>query len=577
MPIAVSVQLPITTKDPREAIGECIRLIRKNVGFLDQLEIDLGLVCTANRGVLIHLAELLPAKALGFRCSGSDRAITADQFRRQESAGLCIFNGKLTEHFLPMDALRLIEELLARPPQAIRSTAFNFNVDKIQWKGAPPDCSGALHLFDLKAFKRTARFSLSVSLKMRGENPTAPEVKEMLKEVTQATGIAFEKGRIVRTASEKKRSPEHGDAVLVGQICFDEAIENITGQLPGQWISEFAPASLSPREAFAQRMQQWGSEGSVKVNLAPVIKAAMKELMPELKFKAADAEQILFCKSLGSSSEIIAIFSKALPRIGKAFTLSLGVHCLEENLRFAANIFQFERSTEHKTWIYRDVDEARAVVNEAVNLIKALLPRFESSILPYFRVWPKELPAGIEQHGDLTAWQAFEKAKPLACKLFPDAALIRIANHSRSLKMRDIEGPELSMDGRLRKNGAWWFHFYSAKRDVSFQITVPFVGRIRVLNHGKQYQDPNARYILEPAGEEWMDSDRAFSLAEERGGRARRESGRAFGISTKLQMSASQRPYWGIMYLIVDERGRNDLIVHMDAITGEAMNDIRGF
>ena len=98
-----------------------------------------------------------------------------------------------------------------------------------------------------------------------------------------------------------------------------------------------------------------------------------------------------------------------------------------------------------------------------------------------------------------------------------------------------------------------------------------------MLNHGKQYQNVNARHILVPAGDKWMDSDRAFALAEERGGRARRESGRMFGISTKLQMHPSYGPYWGIMYLVFDERGRKDLIVNIDAVTGEALDGIRGF
>lgn len=217
------------------------------------------------------------------------------------------------------------------------------------------------------------------------------------------------------------------------------------------------------------------------------------------------------------------------------------------------------------------------MANEAAHLLKVLLPRFESVIQSYFASWPKELPPGIEQHGNLTARQAFEKAQPLACNRFPDAILIRIRSSMRSLKTRDIEGPELSMDGRLKMNGLWWFHFYSERRDVSFQITVPFVGRVLMSDHGKQYQGPNSRGLLVPTGHEWIDSDRAFALAEERGGRARRESGRIFGISTKLQMHPSYGPFWGIMYLIVDERGRNDLIINIDAATGEPLNNIRGF
>jgi hypothetical protein len=66
-------------------------------------------------------------------------------------------------------------------------------------------------------------------------------------------------------------------------------------------------------------------------------------------------------------------------------------------------------------------------------------------------------------------------------------------------------------------------------------------------------------------------------LAEERGGRERRGAGKVFGLLGKMQMSRSEQPYWAFMYLVVDERGRNDLIINMDAITGEPLPEIRGF
>lgn len=74
-----------------------------------------------------------------------------------------------------------------------------------------------------------------------------------------------------------------------------------------------------------------------------------------------------------------------------------------------------------------------------------------------------------------------------------------------------------------------------------------------------------------------MDSDRACALAEERGGRERRASGKVFGLLAKMQMSRSLQAYWAFMYLVVDERGRNDLIVNLDATTGEPIQEIRGF
>jgi hypothetical protein len=66
MPIAANVQLPMETKDPREAVTECIRLVRNNAVGLKATQIHLGLISAADCGVLTVLAERLPAAALGF-------------------------------------------------------------------------------------------------------------------------------------------------------------------------------------------------------------------------------------------------------------------------------------------------------------------------------------------------------------------------------------------------------------------------------------------------------------------------------------------------------------------------------
>src|SRR5438552_16549238 len=207
-----------------------------------------------------------------------------------------------------------------------------------------------------------------------------------------------------------------------------------------------------------------------------------------------------------------------------------------------------------------------------MEVINTVLPVFETALRSYFDPWPEELPAQIQQRGCITARQALVQAVPLVRHQFPDAQLIRIVNTSRSLEVRDAEGSEVSIDGRLTLNGAWWLHFYSAAQDVSVEVNVPSVGRIRILDHGDQYQNPNTRGILVPIGEDWIDSDRAFAIAEEQGGRGRRGSGRMFGVSTKLHSPRSRAPCWEIMYLITDARGRNDLTVQVDATTGSPIS-----
>jgi hypothetical protein len=551
-------------------------MVRAHAASLEPLEITLGLICGANMGVITRLAGLLPLTALGFQTGGVFRAITAAQFRIQPASALSSFNGTLTEHFPASKVLDLIEELLASPAGAIRSTAFNLNVRKLQWKGAPPGSSGSIDLFDLKHFGRVKRFSLTACLELPGNNPKSPDVRESIKQVAHTTGLAFDKSKLHQTPAQDTPSPAHAKSVLVGQICFNEAVEDLTSQLSGRWVSEFAPNALPLMDAARARLQLWGTGASEKVNLAPIVKRITKELVPELKFSAAGGDDILFKKELAPDSEIIAIFSKTMPKIGKALELSLGLQSLDGLMRFTVGVFQLDRTTERRNWIYSTGIEAEAMVREAANLLKELLPRFEAALLKYFKSWPREFPDGIERHGNLTAREAFEKAQMLVRNRFPDAVLIRLDNQSQSLVTRDVEGPELSTDGRLTPNALWSFHFYSELHDTSFQVAVPAVGRIRMSDHGNQYKDPNGRRYLMPVGHEWLDSDRVFALAEERGGRERRESGRPFGICTRLEMSRSGQPRWEVRYLIVDDRGRNDLTVHMDAISGEEIEDTRG-
>jgi hypothetical protein len=533
------------------------------------------------REVLFCLAQRLPSAALGFQNLGGDRAMTVAEFQGQPATGFASFSGTLTEHLLPEDAFALVRQLLKCPPQAIRSTAFTLFVKNVEWKGAPARSNGSLHVLDLKAFKRAERFSVSASVEVPGDDPKSPAVREALKQVAQATGLHFDTGRAARTRPVQENTPGRAEALLAAQICFEEAMENVAAQLPGRWVSEFAPNALPPGDAFRQRFEKYAEGAGGKVDLRAAIKRAVKKLLPELKWETANGDQILFTRPLGLQSELLVRFVKQLggggKGVGKAFSLTVGVRSLADGTRFTTDVFRLDRTSENRTWIYSDASEAEAVVGEAANLLKELLPRLESAFRQYFETWPKELPAGIPRNGPLTAREAFEKAEPIALKMYPDAVLIRLMSNPRSLEVRDIEGPGLTAEGRLTPNETWGFHFYSAARDASFGVTVPALGRIQVLDHGKQYQEEHTRCYLVPVGREWIDSDRAMALAEERGGRERRNSGRTFGISAKLQMSPSQQAYWGVMYCVVDKRGRNDLIVHINAVTGEELSGIRGF
>ena len=528
--------------------------------------------------MLIRLAERLPAAALGYKnLRSSHRAETTKEFSSKPAVGLTAYDGCLTDYFRPDDALALIEALLESPPRAIRSTSFSVNFTKFRWKGSPDNSDGNLNLFDLKAFKLKNRFSLSAFLKIEVDDFKSTQFQETVKNVAAATGIIFDKTKPHRIKGDREFTVEYGDDVLIAQICFDEAVEDARGGFCPGFVSEFAPNALSSGEALRNRIQAWRSGLSEKVNLHSIIRKTVKEIIPELKSKESNGGRLIFKKPFAADAVLWVVFEKTMASVGKAFTLKLGIENLKEHLHLTTGAFRLEGSTDERTWIYGNEFEAGIVAHEAVNLVKEVLPKFSASLKSYFDPWPKKLPAKVQRLGTLTAREAFDLALTLARKRYPDARLARIRAQMRSLATRNIKGPELSFDGRLNDNGAWWFHFYSQEADASFEITVPAVGRIFQLNHGDQYKEPHSRRYLYPIEEHWLDSDRVFAIAEERGGKKRRDSGKIFGVSLKLERSKNNQACWGLMYCLTDERGRNDFMIHLDAETGETVTGVLGF
>lgn len=361
-------------------------------------------------------------------------------------------------------------------------------------------------------------------------------------------------------------------AILVGQVCFDEAVEAATDVIGKSPHSQWSKTALSDGQAVNLRLEQWGSENSERVDLAAVAKRIVKSDLPELKFETSNGADIRFKKTLTAGTEIVVVFSKSIPRFGKAFTIRIGLQSTDASIpriRYETNLFSLERTTEERSWIYTTRAEADASVRIATDAIKHLLPIFESALLSQFNPWPTEYPKLVKHNGSITAKQAFDLALPLVRDLLSDAHLIGISSAMRSLKVRDADGPELSMNGRLRENGMWSLHFYSKIQDKSVDVSVPAVGRIKIRDHGNKYKDVNSRHILVPINQAWIDSDEAFAIAERNGGQGRRSTGKIFGVRIMLNKWKYPSACWELEYLVTSETERNDFNTRIDAITGE--------
>ena len=449
------------------------------------------------------------------------------------------------------------------------------NCKGIQWRSGSVKTRGYLDLFDFKAFNRKQRFSLTAGLTCAGNEPKSAEVLSMLKSMAHHTGVPFHEGVIVKVADENRDKGAHAKSILIGQICFDEAVECAADMLKKLSSSSWAKSALSRSQAVNLRMASWGDGNSRKIDFAPIAKRVIKSDFPELAFDASGGDQVRFKKHLTDEVEVILFFEKSLPRLGKAFTLHIGIQPTDNSMtgvHFETRLFCLERTREERSWIYSTREEAVASVRISIDALKSMLPSFESTLKLYFDPWPIEFPKQIQRHGNIGARKAMELALPFIQLQLPDAQLIRLGNMTRSLAVRDAEGPELSMDGRLGNNGIWWLHFYSPSQDKSVEVRVPAIGRMRILDHGDQYKDINARRILVPISGDWIDSVDAFRIAEANGGKERRESGQMFGISTSLNSWKSNSCRWELTYLITDKRGRNDLAIAIDATSGGLMS-----
>jgi hypothetical protein len=573
MSVVVIVDNLVDSGDPRQAVSQWLKTLRSGAAQWDGILISVDLYAMSDNGVLTRLAEQLPPDFMGFRPSATDRMLTASEFLRAEPPRGCAFSGKLSDPYGAEKALELTESLLSSSAKAIRSTSFRFNATNVRWKEGEATSLGTLRLYHRGRGKR--RFDLSASMRCSGDSLESDHLRQVIKRVSTATGIPFASGssRLVqdRVAGGEATAEER----LIAQVCFDEAVEDAAARcFAGKvTLDHLQLAAASSNRALRLRLENWGHERSERVDLASTARCVFKATLPQLQLFINNGEEIWFHKPLGTSLETVVAIDRTFPTLGKVFTLKLGLKCPSARLlwRWDSNLFALYRTSEPRAWVYTNREEALAAVTEAAELLRGVLPHWEASLLRWFEPWPTTWPGNIERRGRITAREAFTEAFQLVRAAFPDADFIRLVNDSRSSDPQCNPGPSLAPDGRLELNSAWRLHFHSPSQDVSLSVGVPAIGRICILDDGDRYRDVNSRWILAPLSGTWLDSDQALAIAEQHGARERRDTGKTYGISARLEHGPFDTKLWNIHYCVVDNRGRNDVTLQIDAETGNAL------
>jgi hypothetical protein len=152
----------------------------------------------SDNGVLTRLAEQLPADFMRFRPSATQRMLSAGEFLQAGPLRGCSFDGKLTQQSSVEQVLTLIEDLLASPPRAIRSTSFSLEASDLRWKASTAGCVGRLELYDGRRGRQ--RFRLTAYLRCAGDSPDSPDVRSLIERIAEATHIPFGSGSWLRRA-----------------------------------------------------------------------------------------------------------------------------------------------------------------------------------------------------------------------------------------------------------------------------------------------------------------------------------------------------------------------------------------
>jgi len=584
MRIHASVEFKLQTKDVSQAVGHALQTLQANVANQESVELEMTVHTGSNAGVVLHLANLLPAEVMGFDANFTQRKSTAAEFLAMipllGKKPMVSFNGKLTDSLSFEKSVEIIRSLLTCKPAALRSASIDLNCKKIRWTGAPEDSAGSFLLWDSKGRSAKYRFSCQAFMELSGKNAADPAVQADLKAVSQKTGFDFAGAHL--KVQHESSTPLTFHDLLIGEVCFREAFARASISIRERRLNwTQMPGVGTDEECLKGRMEDWGSE-SDRVNFHSVARKIFKQDMPEFTLRNSKIPQLGFSRLLTENLKLIVVFETDFGSLGKEFTIQIGVEATgarHAGKEWRAQCFQFlgfqRRSGPH--WVYSNRSQLDVALRGAIPFLRELLTAFEPAAVSFMAPIPHDLPDSISSRGAITARQRLDEAWVLARHWSADASLYRVsisslfAFGSAGKIFPDRFPSELDLNGRLKPDGAWLYRFYSARKRECFVAEVPVLGAIQFgIDPIHDNANFNERNYLALA-DDWMDSDRVLSLTEKHGGQEmRKRAATFFGVYCELRVDpcTSTRGRWSVRYDIVDSRGGDRLKISFDSIDG---------
>jgi len=588
MLITAQKNVTFETKDPKEVVAWVIKFVRENSENINSAKVKLSLISSKHE-FLLHLSQFVPDDELCFNINYKSYKKTELADQLMSPAMIYSFDCELT-NFLSCDkALSFIENnVLGMKPGIIRGLSFMLNVESISLKGLPEDATASLNLMDYKAWRRKHRFVCVVNLCFRATGVKDRVTREILKAVSEQTGVDFTKSKPVESFTDYAMSKPDKKQVLAVHICFNEAVEEVAHDMD-KTIPDWTLVPGLKRlfdSVVGDRIKDIETGKTGKVDFNSIVKKFYNTELNNFKFDNFDGEVLWFSKEFSENIKIMAGIEKIhLFGLGKTFTLQIGLHArlsLDTRPQFLHNNFgRFLHESDELCWTYATEYELTSALHISSQVLKKVLASWEKRIKKYFTSIPNDAPGFLTRRNGSTMKAVYHEAHTKSKQISSDSELTGVYSGC-NLEIRELDGGAgVDEKGKLYPHGYWTFFYQSVARDLMFCVTVPSIGSSYHLVHGsiRHYRKIPIKNLTD-----LLDSDEAMIITQKQlADLAEHIDVRIWDALMRLEADgpseiwfvknkdkyADGTPIWSVRFFGTSERGRQDISIAFDAATGK--------
>ena len=283
--------------------------------------------------------------------------------------------------------------------------------------------------------------------------------------------------------------------ILIKEACFQQACEETRLALTDRSLhcSEY-PLVSGFHESMQRRVNSLTERPGEPVNFSAVLRKTLPKHFPEFQF---DSKQLRSSKKIDPEFTMWFSYKKDHGGLGKMFEIHLGLS-FGGYIDFSTSIFRLFGEFDKPSWVYHTKEELDLCIAESVQMLRVVLPPFETNLARYMAVQERNRPAWMSVSRPLSARQALEQGFELAGVSEDEMVLQSIISWPRILDNRMDPRP-WTAEGVLNPEGCWKISAFK-KSDIwrALTIELPYEGPVRF-----GWSQPLG---WSPAITKWMDS-----------------------------------------------------------------------